>query len=296
MLAKPQIARNENWVTRAFPIWARVRHWLLEVDEHSVHAPFLYELLTTVVHVRPDFAPFADIEVYRSGLLANPDYLEVQDLGSGSRYFASTERAIAKIAATSPATPEEAHFYFRLATFRKPKTILELGTSFGISTLYLARATTGVVHTFEGSPAIAAVAMRQFESLHQKNIKLHEGNLDSTLPRVLDNLTQVDMAILDANHRYEPTLRYLEALVRKSKAHTVIIIHDIHASREMEAAWNKARHHELVYVDVDLFFCGLLFFDPVLHKQSLVASLQSVDIVSIFAAWRKKIHLREGQT
>ncbi len=258
---------------RFFPIKAWLRHWLLAVDEHSIHAPFLYELYTTVVRAKADLSAFADVEAYRAGLLANQQTIAVTDLGSGSKHFRSHQRAIGAIAATSPASALQAHFYFRLATFRKPKSIIELGTSFGITTFYLARATPGRVYTLEGSPAIAAIAQLQFEHLGQKNIELREGNIDDTLPRLLDELPQVDFAVIDANHRLEPTVRYFDALARKSKSHTVLIVDDIHASAEMEAAWNYARHHELVYVDIDLFHCGLLFFDPSLHKQSLVARL-----------------------
>lgn len=259
-----------NWF---FPVRARVRHWLLEVDEHSIHTPFLYELFSTVVHVRPDFADFADIENYRSELLASEEVLNVNDLGSGSKHFTTALRAISEIAATSPAAAHEGHFYYRLARFCKPKSILELGTSFGISTLYLARAVAGRVHTIEGSETIAALANAQFRKLGQTNIRLHVGNIDDLLPNLLDQMPQVDLAVIDANHRYEPTVRYFEALARKSKSHTVIILHDIHASAEMEAAWNDVRRHELVYVDIDLFCCGLLFFDTALQKQSLIASL-----------------------
>lgn len=252
---------------------AWLNHWLLAVDEHSIHAPFLYELFTNVIRSKPDFTAFADVEAYRRGLLANKQFIDVTDLGGGSKHFRSPQRAIGAIAATSPASPEQAHFYFRLAAFRKPKTIIELGTSFGISTLYLARATPGRVFTFEGSYGIASIAQLQFDHLGQKNIELRDGNIDDALPRLLDEITQVDFAVLDANHRYEPTVRYFEALARKSKTHTVLVLDDIHASADMEAAWNYARRHELVYVDVDLFHCGLLFFDPSLHKQSLVARL-----------------------
>jgi predicted O-methyltransferase YrrM len=258
---------------RLFPVFAWLRHWLLEVDEHSIHAPFLYELYTTVIRGATDTGLFSEIENYRHGLLANQNPIEVTDLGGGSKHFNSHLRTIAAIAATSPATVKQAQFYYRLAHFRQPASIIELGTSFGLSTLYLARAIPGPVYTLEGSPAIAAIAQLQFDFLKQTNIRLREGNIDETLPRLLDELPQVDFVLMDANHRLEPSVRYFEWLARKSKSHTVIIVDDIHASAEMEAAWNHMRQHELVYVNVDLFHIGLLIFDPALHKQSLVASL-----------------------
>jgi predicted O-methyltransferase YrrM len=259
--------------SRLFPVFAWFKHWLLEVDEHSIHAPFLYELYTNVIRAKSNPNDFTDIETYRAGLLANRHMLTVPDLGAPSTHFVTSQRSISAIAATSPAAPAQAQFYFRLAHFRQPKSILELGTSFGISTLYLARAIAGPVYTLEGHAEIAAIAQLQFDYLHASHVHLREGNINDTLPRLLDDLTHLDFVLMDANHRYEPTVTYFEWLARKSYASTVIVVDDIHASAEMEAAWNHIRQHELVYVNVDLFHCGVLFFDPALHKQSLVASL-----------------------
>jgi predicted O-methyltransferase YrrM len=251
-------------------VFAWLRHWLLRVDEHSIHSPFFYELYTRVIRAKPDFSPFADVENYRRALLANPHAIEVTDLGSGTPHFSTIRRPIAAIAATSPAPPARAHLYYRLAAFFKPKIAVELGTSFGLSTLYLQRAVTGTIYTIEGCPAIAAIAQLQFEHARISNIKLIEGAIDEQLPRLLDALPAVDFALIDANHRFEPTVRYFLALLRKSRPATVLIVDDIHQSPEMEKAWNTIRRHELVYANVDLFSCGLLFLDPGLNRQSWV--------------------------
>jgi len=251
---------------------AWLRHWLLRVDDHSIHSPFFYEFYTRVIKVKPDYTAFADIENFRSALLANQNPIEVTDLGAGSKHFSSRMRPLAAVAATSPAPAAQAHFYYRLAAFFKPKITIELGTSFGLSTQYIQRGTPGVIYTFEGCPAIAAIAHLQFDYVGLNTIKLIEGDIDERLPHVLDQLPQVDFALLDANHRYEPTVRYFNALLRKSKPGTVMVVDDIHGSREMETAWNTLRKNELVHTDVDLFSCGLLFFDPAVTKQSWICS------------------------
>jgi hypothetical protein len=41
---------------------------------------------------------------------------------------------------------------------------------------------------------------------------------------------------------------------------SMIIIHDIHWSREMEEAWKVIRSHPKVKMTVDIFSAGLIFF------------------------------------
>jgi predicted O-methyltransferase YrrM len=75
---------------------------------------------------------------------------------------------------------------------------------------------------------------------------------------------------MDANHRYEPTLKYFDLLLSKIQHSSVIVIDDIHDNPEMERAWKEIKNHDLVYSSVDLYRCGIVFFDPSLTKQHVV--------------------------
>ena len=78
---------------------------------------------------------------------------------------------------------------------------------------------------------------------------------------------------MDANHRYEPTVNYFNSLLRVIHTKSIIIMDDIHYSEEMEKAWKEIKNHELVHASIDLFRCGILFFDPSLNKQHVVLQL-----------------------
>ncbi|MEI2748358.1 MAG: hypothetical protein V9E88_06345 [Ferruginibacter sp.] len=57
----------------------------------------------------------------------------------------------------------------------------------------------------------------------------------------------------------------------KSNASSVFIFDDIHWSAEMEEAWEEIRKHPAVTLSIDLFFIGLVFFDPSIKvKQEFV--------------------------
>ena len=158
---------------------------------------------------------------------------------------------------------------FRIAQYYKPKTILELGTSFGISTAYMASAnSTAGVYTCEGASSIAAIAKQSLNELGLQNIHIAEGDFTNTLPILLSQLGKIDLAFIDGNHRKEPTLEYFTKLLNHSTPSTIFIFDDIHWSAGMEEAWEEIKQHPAVTLTIDLFFIGIVILSPdITHKQ-----------------------------
>lgn len=250
--------------TSFFQPIAYLRYWLRSGNAHGLHSPFVYGLYTTVICHDGEFGAYARIEARRQELLASEQLLEVCDFGAGSRVVgASTRRrSVRDIAAHAAKPPRLAQLLFRLVNHFRPATVLELGTSLGLTTAYLAAANSRAqVVTFEGCPATAAVARETFAQLGLRNVRLVEGNLDQTLPATLAGLPQpLDFVFFDGNHRYEPTLRYFEQCLAKGHENSVFVLDDIHWSAEMERAWEAIKQHPAVTVTVDLFYVGLVFF------------------------------------
>jgi len=162
---------------------------------------------------------------------------------------------------------------FRLIQCFEAKIIVDLGTSLGLTTAYLAVATKpygGQVLTFEGCPQTAAVARQNFKRLGLENVDIVVGNLDETLGPGIAALDPVDFVFFDANHRYEPTIRYFETCLTNSYNDTVFVFDDIHWSEEMEQAWDYIKAHPTVSVTVDLFWVGLVFLRTEQPKQDFV--------------------------
>jgi len=256
-----------------FHIQSFLSHWLNAVDEHSIHSPFFFDFYTKVVKQKKEESAFPLIENIRQKLLASESEITMSDLGAPSPHFKNSNRKISQIAATS-LTPEKfCQLYWRMIQYFGSKNIVELGTSLGVTTLYLAQSKSARVHTFEGNAAVADLALTNFESSEAKNIKIIEGNLDDTLPDFLQTPQKIDFVLMDANHRYQPTLNYFDWLCKRMADKGVIVLDDIHYSPEMEKVWLKLKSHELVYGSIDLFRCGILFFDPALNKQHFICQL-----------------------
>ena len=234
---------------------------------HGIHSPFVFDLVIKVLNDKNQYEDYGRIESLRKELLKDETVLSIEDFGAGSATGLTKQRSIQQIAGSSLKKPTYAKLLYRLVKYFQPQQILELGTSLGLTTSYLAAAKKDAqVLTLEGSTAIASVAEKKFLQLQLNNIKIITGNFDDTLKPAISQLPTVNFAFIDGNHRKEPTLHYFQQLLQKSTDTTVIVFDDIHWSREMEEAWETIKQHPSVTLTVDLFFIGLVFF----RKEHLV--------------------------
>ena len=97
--------------------------------------------------------------------------------------FHQTKRVVKDIAASSLKIKKFAQLFYRLVKYYKPETIIELGTSFGITTSYMAFGNPlSTVYTLEGAESIALHAQSNFDKLSLQNIHLIRGNFNESLP------------------------------------------------------------------------------------------------------------------
>ncbi len=240
-----------------------LQYWLTSSNGrgHGIHSPFVFHFTKDVLNDNRSFYCFETIEALREELRQNQTMLTIEDFGAGSNFTKFKQRSVSSIAASALKTKKFSQLLFRMVNYYQPKTILELGTSLGITTSYLACAKSDAnVITMEGSHAIASVAKQNFEQLGIQNIQLIEGNFDVTLPPITSGLSSLDFAFVDGNHRKEPTLAYFQQLLQKQNEHSIFVFDDIHWSEGMEEAWNEIKSHAAVTVTIDLFFIGLIFF------------------------------------
>ncbi len=228
---------------------------------HGIHSPFVYEFVTKVLNDDRHFYAYNSIENLRKLLLHDPRQVTIEDMGAGSRGEKNYTRKIKDIAASALKPKKFGQLLFRMAAYYKPGTIVELGTSLGITTAYLASAENkAAVITMEGATEVAALAKENFKKLQLANIHIETGNFDDTLERMITKASGIDFAFVDGNHRYEPTMRYYRQLLPAMHEYSILIFDDIHWSREMEQAWEEIKQQPEITLSIDLFFIGLVFF------------------------------------
>ncbi len=245
----------------AYRLRAYARFLLRAGNAHTLHSPFAFHLYNEVLTADKQYYAFDQLEALRQVLQRNGHTLTVQDHGADP--VQTRTRRVREMARTSLLPPRQAQILFRLADFLRARTIVELGTSLGLTTLYLATARPHAhIQTFEGCPATAALAQQHFAAFGFPDLSPVVGPLDQTLPAVLPTLDRLDLVFFDAHHRYAPTLCFFEQCLPLAHRDSVFVLHDLYWSPEMTRAWRTLCAHPAITLSLDLFHLGLLFFRP----------------------------------
>lgn len=245
-----------------------IKYFLNAKDEHSLHSPFVFNFYTKILKDKSFYKEYTDIETLRKQLLNDNRIVNINDFGAGAKTNKSIQRKVSDIARKSLKKPSLAQFFYRIIKNYQYSTILDLGTSLGLTTAYLGKANQETsLKSFEGCEETAKIAQENFDKLSLNYIEIITGNIDETLPRELQKIQKLDFVFFDANHRYEPTIRYFEHCLRKAHEDSCFIFDDIYWSEEMKRAWTTIQNHESVRVSIDLFWVGIVFFRKKQPKQ-----------------------------
>jgi len=240
-------------------------------NAHALHSPFVYDLYTKVIKDSTAYYAFEKVESLRAKMLLTEQKLSVEDFGTGNANGNKRELSVSYIASHFVKPKKYGQLLFRLVNYFGPENILEIGTSLGLTTLYLALSGTNKkVITLEGSKETAQVAQSNFQLLKVNNIELVEGEFSTTLPQALSKMKTLDFVYFDGNHRLSPTLDYFEKCLARHHENSVFVFDDIYWSREMKKAWQQIKSHPSVTISIDLFSIGIIFFRKGMPKQDFV--------------------------
>ncbi len=244
-----------------------IHHWLTACNTkgHGIHSPFLFRLVENVIYEKHPFYVFETIEKEREELKNSQEIIFQKDFGTGT----SAQKQVSDIAKTSLKRKYWGQFLFRLVHFTEPKNILELGTSLGITTSYLATANKSAhCTTLEGSEEIAKIAQETLKKNGADNTKIVVGDINKTLPKVLENESMLDFVFFDANHQREAVLKYFNQCVKKAHSKSVFVFDDIYWSKGMQKVWREICRSEKVTATLDLHELGIVFFDKNLPQRT----------------------------
>lgn len=240
-------------------------------NEHAVHSPFVFNLLTKCFYDKKSKPEYAILKKYRKALIGNKNFIEVTDFGAGSRVFKTNRRQISKIAQTAGISQKRAELLFRVTNYFKPSTILEIGTSLGLATSAMALGNPKAkVSTIEGCSNTANVAQNQLAEFNCKNVENVIAEFESFLISENIQATNYNLIYFDGNHSKKATLAYFDLLLPTIDNDSVWIFDDIHWSSEMEEAWETIKKHPKVKVTIDTFQWGFVFFRHEQEKEHFI--------------------------
>lgn len=245
-------------------------------NEHSIHSPFVFKLYTEVIRNEERYYAYDELDRLRAQLLRDETVIEVTDLGAGSKKL-SNKRKVSEIAKVSVIPAKYGELLFRLVNHFQPQRILELGTSLGLSALYMHKAVPKAeLVTVEGCPNTYSFARSLIaaqintsplrgggqtspEAGGRRGPTLRNARFENFLSDLLTD-QKFDFLYIDGNHTYEATTDYFKTLLPHIHDNSVIIFDDIYWSEGMTKAWDEIKAHPPVTLTIDLFKLGIVFF------------------------------------
>lgn len=209
------------------------------------------------------FNCFDNIEKERKKLLKNKKYIHLTDYGTGSKVNSNRVRQISDIAKYSLKPVKQAQFIFRLVHYLSCKHVLEIGTSLGITSSYLASANSDAnIVSLEGCSEQLKVAKQVFNNLNISNIQTVQGEFNNTLPTVLSKFEKLDFVFFDGNHSFDATKKYYEMCLPFAHSESVFVFDDIYLNSGMQRFWKMIIEKKEFTMSVNLFHLGIVFFNP----------------------------------
>jgi predicted O-methyltransferase YrrM len=225
--------------------------------KYYLHSPFVYHFYLDVLEESKK-NNIKRIDILHRRLKQDKSIITFNDYGKDGFVVSKRIGAIAKHVSVSN---KYGAMLNRLAANYRCVNILELGTSIGIGTAYLASASFDAkVSSIEGASALSAIAKRNAELLKLNNISFYEGTFESKLPLVLAEMKSVDLAYIDGHHTYEATLQHYKTILPYLHNNSIVVIDDINWSEGMTALWNELKLSPEVRLSIDLHRMGILFY------------------------------------
>jgi len=251
-----------------YSLFAYIKHYFSAKNAHGLHSPYVFDFYNHILHSEYDYYTFSTLEREYNLLIHNNQEIEIEDFGEGAKtkgkYY---KKKIAEIAKSSTSKELVRKVLFQLANLHQCNKMLEIGTSLGFGSAYLAHARPRAeIITLEGAAEIAKIANQNHEKLLIQNVKIMVGEFSETLPKSTENQA-FDLIYFDGNHNKKATLNYFEHCMKHKHDKSIFVFDDIYWSKEMTEAWEIIIMHPEVTRSIDFYHAGIIYFDKNLQKE-----------------------------
>lgn len=252
-----------------FKAKAFLRFLWLSKNQHGIHSPFVYKLITKCFYNKQPFETYELWDTIQKDILESNQVLKVEDFEANPEIFKTNLTPVSKLAKNFSMTRKRARLMIRLIDYLSVKNALELGTSVGLASISIAGSKQVHLKTVEKSSVISGFAQTLFKTLKLKQITSINSSFTESLKK-LDSKEKFDLIYIDVQRDGKTTLKYFENLLKHKHNDTLFIFDNIHCCPSMEMAWKTIKGHKKVQVTIDTFQWGLVFFRKEQVKQDFV--------------------------
>lgn len=197
---------------------------------HGIHSPFVFNLITKVIEEKTPYHAYEDI-----------------------RY--ALESAHIRKSSLS----KEDKLFFRLVNYFSAQHILEIGSGYGITTLFLTAPSNNIVCACLEPSAKKCDEAEKLYAVWNKDIRLYPGEKliipDRKPDCIFINLNSFPLS--------DNIVQYLSDITYEK---TFIIIEGIRTKKRNQALWKSIINMDSRTVVLDLFNIGIVFFDKTLYR------------------------------
>lgn len=246
-----------------------IRHIVLSRHRkgHGVHSPAVYSFISEVICSKTKNREVNQVIRQVKKMLSSDTIIDFQEYGAGSFRMKGNQRKLKDIVKYAGVNNKYGKMLYRLVSYYNPLSLIELGTSVGVSTLYMGlglHQETQFV-TVEANIGLTNIARENAENLGLRTIQFINKTFDQALPDIIQDVKSPTIVFIDGNHRYLPTLKYYR-IFSECISEGLIVIGDIYWSKEMEKAWKQIQKESLV--SIDLYHLGIIIIGEMLTPGS----------------------------
>ncbi|MEM6829577.1 MAG: class I SAM-dependent methyltransferase [Bacteroidota bacterium] len=221
-------------------------------NAYGLHSPFVYDLYQQVIKKSAQFR-VDQVEELRKRLFQQRELIDVTDFKSNI----TKRKTVQSIAKGSLSRPKFSSFLLLMANYMEASAILETGTSFGVSTAYLACSNASSVISLEGSPVLSEMAKKNLRQLKLNKVKIITGDIHQQFLSAVERY-QPDFVFLDADHRGTVTQKMIFDVIKYSPHVKCIVVHDIYWSKDMSNTWFQLTRDPRLRLTLDIFQAGII--------------------------------------
>jgi predicted O-methyltransferase YrrM len=228
----------------------------------GIHSPYLYRLITSVLEEKCPYYHYARVESLRKELKTDLCLFDKRTKNRFSFRYNKTEAHCGQL-------------LFRLIQDGHYQTLLELGTTTGLETQYMALANSEArCLSITSSAELAAIAQKGFIKQNIQNIVLQIVQNDKDIENIINSLERIDFVLFNNILSSKRISDLLESCLLKKTNGSIFAFKNIHSNPDNDKLWKKIRKRADVQVTMDLYHLGIVVFNTELEKRNYVIRIK----------------------